>query len=63
MIMTIDYFERRQAESLHFFYATQVDANKAVRSIFWVEPLRNTTSTYFILSVAEINKNYTEFHE
>jgi hypothetical protein len=45
MSMTIEYFKRRQAESLHFFYAMQVDANKAARAIFWVEPLRNTTTT------------------
>jgi hypothetical protein len=33
MSMTIEYFERRQAENPHFFYATQLDANKAVRAI------------------------------
>jgi hypothetical protein len=37
MSMTIEYFEKRQAESPHFFYATQLDATKAVRAIFWVD--------------------------
>jgi hypothetical protein len=36
MSMTIEYFEKRQAESPHFFYATQLDATKAIRVIFWV---------------------------
>jgi hypothetical protein len=37
MSMTIEYFEKRQAESPNFFYATQLDANNAVRALFWVD--------------------------
>jgi hypothetical protein len=37
MGMTIEYFEKRQAESPNFFYATQVDTSKAVRALFWVD--------------------------
>ena len=37
MSMTIEYFERRQAENPSFFYATQVDGNSAVRALFWVD--------------------------
>jgi hypothetical protein len=35
--MTIEYFERRQTESPHFFYATQLDANKVLRALFCVD--------------------------
>jgi hypothetical protein len=37
MSMATVYFERRQAESPHFFYLTQLDANKALRALFWVD--------------------------
>lgn len=37
MSMVIEYFEKRQAESPHFFYATQLDQNNAVRALFWVD--------------------------
>jgi hypothetical protein len=44
MSMTVEYFERRQAESPHFFYATQLDATNAVRGLFWVD--RRTRALY-----------------
>ena len=38
MAMTIEYFERRQAESPQFFYATQVNKEtNAVEALFWVD--------------------------
>ena len=37
MSMVIEYFEKRQAESPHFFYATQIDDQKAVRGLFWMD--------------------------
>jgi hypothetical protein len=37
MNLTVEYFERRQAESPGFFYATQLDKNNAVRALFWVD--------------------------
>ncbi|KAM0838672.1 hypothetical protein ACQ4PT_060833 [Festuca glaucescens] len=37
MNLTVEYFERRQAESPGFFFATQLDMNNAVRALFWVD--------------------------
>jgi hypothetical protein len=37
MSMRVEYFEMRQEESPHFFYATQQDATNAVRGLFWVD--------------------------
>jgi hypothetical protein len=37
MSMMVEYFEKRQAESPHFFYATQLDATNVVRGLFWVD--------------------------
>nr|XP_051190554.1 uncharacterized protein LOC127303882 [Lolium perenne] len=37
MSLTIEYFEKRKAESPSFFYATQLDENNAVRALFWVD--------------------------
>lgn len=37
MSLTVEYFQRRQAESPGFFYSTQLDENDAVRAIFWVD--------------------------
>ncbi|KAM0875796.1 hypothetical protein ACQ4PT_036570 [Festuca glaucescens] len=37
MNLIVEYFERRQAESPGFFYATQLDENNAVRALFWVD--------------------------
>lgn len=37
MSITIEYFEKRKAESPSFFFATQLDENKAVRALFWVD--------------------------
>ncbi|XP_048548370.1 protein FAR1-RELATED SEQUENCE 5-like [Triticum urartu] len=38
MAMTIEYFERRQAESPQFFYATQVNKEtNALEALFWVD--------------------------
>ncbi|KAM0893924.1 hypothetical protein ACQ4PT_024824 [Festuca glaucescens] len=37
MSLTIEYFEKRKAESPSFFYATQLDENNVVRALFWVD--------------------------
>ncbi|KAM0879653.1 hypothetical protein ACQ4PT_034093 [Festuca glaucescens] len=37
MSLTIEYFEKRNAQSPSFFYATQLDENNSVRALFWVD--------------------------
>jgi hypothetical protein len=37
MSMTIEYFEQRKAENPNFYFDKMVDADKAVRGLFWVD--------------------------
>jgi hypothetical protein len=37
MRLTVEYFERRQAENPSFFYAKMVNINKGVVGLFWVD--------------------------
>jgi hypothetical protein len=37
MSLVVEYFQQRQAESPHFFFATQLDSKNAVRGLFWVD--------------------------
>ena len=37
MNLTIEYFEKRQAENPNFFFAEDVDDNRAVTTLFWVD--------------------------
>jgi len=33
----LEYFQKLQAESPHFFFAVKLDAENAVRGLFWVD--------------------------
>ncbi|XP_012704469.1 protein FAR-RED IMPAIRED RESPONSE 1 [Setaria italica] len=37
MDATLDYFQKQQAESPSFYYATMIDDNNVVRRLFWVD--------------------------
>jgi hypothetical protein len=37
MYIKIEYFQKRQAENPNFFYATQLDVDNAMRTLFWVD--------------------------
>jgi hypothetical protein len=37
MSLTVEYFEKRQAENPHFFYAMRLDSDNAVVGLFWVD--------------------------
>jgi hypothetical protein len=39
MSKTVEYFQKLQAESPRFYYATKLDENNAVRALFWVDAL------------------------
>jgi hypothetical protein len=37
MSMTIEYFKQRKYENPNFFFEKMVDADKAVRGLFWID--------------------------
>ena len=37
MDVVLEYFQKLQAESPNFFYAVKLDAENAVRGLFWVD--------------------------
>jgi hypothetical protein len=37
MDATLEYFQKQQSKSLHFFYAVKIDSDNVVRRLFWVD--------------------------